>query len=99
MKFFISDSAYDDLRETAHFYEAQEAGMSERFVRFIWNELEQILDCAGTHRRAGKYHRVLVQKYHIGIFYLIHDDTVDIRRVIDLRRDPRWIRRELKRSL
>ena len=99
MKLLVSERVYSDLHEAMLFYEAQEPGVGRRFLAYMTDEIDHLSNYLGTHGRAGKYHRALVQKYHTGIFYLIKEDTLEIRRVIDLRRDPKWIRRELKRSL
>lgn len=99
MKVIVRESVYSDLRETVLFYEAQEKGVGRAYLAHMLTEIDQLPDFAGTHGRSGKFYRALVQKHHTAIFYTLTDDLLDIRRVIDLRRCPKWIRGELKRSL
>ena len=99
MKVIVRESVYSDLRETVLFYEAQEQGIGLTYLAHMLNEIEHLPNFAGTHSRVGKFYRALVKKHHTAIFYILTNDLLDIRRVIDLRRNPKWIRRALKRSL
>jgi plasmid stabilization system protein ParE len=98
MKVIVRESVYEDLRETVLFYEAQEKGVGQAYLACMFGEIDQLANFAGTHGRSGKFYRAIVQKHHTAIFYILTEDLLDIRRVIDLRRHPKWIRHELKRS-
>lgn len=43
----------------------------------------------------GNYHRLLSRVFPFGIFYTIEDATAVVWAVVDLRRDPTWIRQRL----
>jgi plasmid stabilization system protein ParE len=98
MKVIVRESVYEDLRETVLFYEAQEKGVGQAYLAHMFREIDQLANFAGTHGRSGNFYRAIVQKHHTAIFYILTEDLLDIRRVIDLRRHPKWIRHELKRS-
>lgn len=42
------------------------------------------------------HHRCLATRFHAAIYYTIEDQFVLARRILDLRRDPKWIRRQLR---
>jgi hypothetical protein len=60
-------------------------------------DIEGIKISAGTHRVVYRdYHRLLGRVFPYGVFYTIENDTaIVIWAIIDLRRDPRWIRKRL----
>ena len=50
----------------------------------------------GLHPRKGQFFRALVPKFHTAIYYTLETDFVLVRRILDLRRDPKWLRRQLR---
>jgi hypothetical protein len=51
---------------------------------------------AGIHRIVyHDYHRLLSRVFPYGIFYTIEQESAIVWAVIDLRRDPAWIRAHL----
>ncbi|MEI7729930.1 MAG: hypothetical protein WCO56_10190 [Verrucomicrobiota bacterium] len=52
---------------------------------------------AGIHRVVYlDYHRLLSKVFPYGIYYTTEDEYAVVWAVIDLRRDPVWIREKLK---
>jgi len=41
------------------------------------------------------FHRALSKRFPFGVYYLVEDAVIRIYAVLDLRRDPAWIRRRL----
>lgn len=93
----ISADALADLNDGFLFYEAQQAGLGDYFATCLRADIEGLRVYAGIHRVVYRdYHRLLSRVFPYGIFYTIEGDTAVIWAVIDLRRDPEWIRARLR---
>jgi len=92
----ISEDALQDLNEGFLFYEAQEAGLGDYFVTCLRADIESLRVYAGIHRAVyGDFYRLLSRVFPYGIFYTVEGGTAVVWAVVDLRRDPAWIRRRL----
>jgi hypothetical protein len=92
----ISDDALQDLNNGFLFYEAQETGLGEYFAACLRADIEGLKVWAGIHRVIYKdYHRLLSRVFPCGIFYTLEKNAAVVWAVIDLRRDPAWIRAHL----
>ena len=93
----ISDDALQDLDDGFWFYEAQEAGLGEYFSTHLRADIEGLKVSAGIHRQMYKnYRRLLSHLFPYMIYYSINGDEAIVWAVIDCRRDPEWIRRNLE---
>jgi hypothetical protein len=81
-----------------HFYEKQSFGVGHYFLDSLISDIDSLVLYAGTHRQVGGYFRLLSQRFPFAIYYKIEDEVVRVRRVLDCRRDPSWISRQLKKS-
>jgi ParE toxin of type II toxin-antitoxin system, parDE len=90
MRIEILSDAQDDLLSEARFYERQGAGLGEYFLNALYSDIDSLLIYAGIHRALSK-------RFPYAIFYLFDRDTelVQVYRVLDLRREPSWIRKRL----
>lgn len=60
-------------------------------------DIEELKFTGGIHRITyGKFHRSLSKVFPCGIFYIAESECIIIYAVIDLRRDPKFIRRHLE---
>ena len=92
----ISDDALHDLNDGFLFYEAQQPGLGDYFASCLRADIEGLRLTAGMHRIVyHDYHRLLSRIFPFGIFYTCLDKEVVVWAVIDLRRDPGWIRARL----
>ena len=92
----ISDDALHDLNAGFLFYEAQQAGLGDYFVTCLRADIEGLRLTAGVHRVVYRdYYRLLSRIFPYGIFYTRLAEEVVVWAVIDLRRDPDWIRTRL----
>lgn len=93
----ISEDALQDLNDGFLFYEAQERGLGDYFVACLRADIEGLKISAGVHRVAYQdYHRLLSRVFPYGIFYTMEQGCAVVWAVIDLRRDPAWIREKLR---
>jgi len=87
----------DDLRRGFRFYEKQGPGLGSYFLDTLSSDIDSLLLYAGIHPNyLGKY-RARSKRFPYAIYYEIHDEIIEVRAVLDLRRDPRWIEHKIKR--
>jgi hypothetical protein len=92
----ISEEALHDLNDGFLFYEAQQRGLGDYFASCLRADIEGLRVTTGTHRVVYRdYHRLLSRIFPYGIFYTVEDDCAVVWAVIDLRRNPAWIRNKL----
>ena len=92
----ISEDALEDLNDGCLFYETQEAGLGDYFAACMRADIEGLRVSAGVHRVVYQdYHRLLSRVFPYGIFYTFEKSAAVVWAVIDLRRDPVWIREKL----
>jgi hypothetical protein len=97
IKIQISEDALQDLNDGFLFYEAQVVGLGDYFASCLKADIEGLKVSAGVHRIVyADYHRVLSRVFPYGVFYTFERDVAVVWAVIDLRRDPAWIREHLK---
>jgi plasmid stabilization system protein ParE len=95
VKVQILDLANADLLEGYRFYERQCRGVGSYFVETLFSDIESLQLYAGIHRRFFGYHRLLSKRFPFAVYYKVEGDIAQIWRVLDCRRDPTWIRRQL----
>ena len=96
MKIVIQSSALADLADGFDFYERIEPGLGGYFLDSLYSDIDSLQLYAGIHMiQFGKYHRLLSKRFPYGIYYQVKEDTVLVRAVLDLRRDPERIKRRL----
>jgi hypothetical protein len=93
----ISEDALQDLNDGYLFYEAQETGLGDYFAACLRADIEGLKVFGGSHRIVyADYHRLLSKVFPYSIFYTVEDKCAVVWAVVDLRRDPTWIRNKLK---
>lgn len=95
MRVQILDLANEDLLEGYRFYERQTRGVGSYFVETLFSDIESLQLYAGIHRRVFAYHRLLSKRFPFAVYYTVEGDLAQIWRVLDCRRHPTWIRRQL----
>jgi hypothetical protein len=100
MRIEILSDAEDDLIEGARFYERQGVGLGEYFLDSLYSDIDSLLIYAGIHRIVFGFHRALSKRFPYAIFYRFDRQTklIQVYRVLDLRRDPAWIKKQTGRA-
>lgn len=93
----ILDLAEADPLSGFGFYERQSSGVGWYFLETLHSEIESLRLYAGTHRKLPGYYRALSRRFPFAIYYRIDGEAIQIWRILDCRRDPTWIRKQLKR--
>jgi plasmid stabilization system protein ParE len=98
MRIEILSEAEEDLIAGAKFYEGQGTGLGDYFLNSLYSEVDSLLLYAGIHRVVFGFHRALAKRFPYAIFYRLEQgkELVRVYRVLDLRRDPLWIRQRLR---
>jgi plasmid stabilization system protein ParE len=97
MQVGISQEALQDLNDGYLFYETQGSGLGDYFANCLRADIDGLRVTGGIHRVVYRdYHRLLSKVFPYGIFYTMEKDrAVVVWAIIDLRRDPEWIREKL----
>jgi|SRR6516164_6532304 len=97
MRIEVLSEAENDLLSGAKFYERRGAGLGAYFLDSLYSDIDSLLLYAGIHRLMFGFHRALSLRFPYAIFYRFDREKQLIRvyRVLDLRRDPLWIRKQL----
>lgn len=94
----VLDEAEEDLREGRGFYERREPGVGDYFAAALASDIDSPRLFAGIHSVEFGFHCALSKRFPFGIYYRVEEGIVRVYAVLDLRRDPAWIRHRLGRS-
>ena len=80
--------ALEDVRQAHRWYDTEQPGLGRRFRAAVWCATAGIAE----HPRAypayyGTARRALVSRFPYGVFYEVHDRSVTVLAVLNLRRD------------
>jgi hypothetical protein len=89
-------SAIDDLVSGREFYNQQEEGVGTYFFDSLFSDIDSLVLYAGVHRIHFGYYRMLARRFPYAIYYRILSGEAVVFRVLDCRRNPRWIQRSLE---
>jgi plasmid stabilization system protein ParE len=96
MNLRILDLAEADLLSGFRFYERRSCGVGWYFLDSLSAEIESLHLYAGIHRKYLGYFRMLCRRFPCAVYYRVEGDEVQVWRVLDWRRDPGWIRKQLR---
>lgn len=98
MKVRILRSALEDLAAGREFYDLQGEGVGSYFFDSLFAEIDSLVLYSGIHRVQFGHHRLLARRFPYAIYYRVTGGEAVVHRVLDCRRDPRWVRRALEKS-
>jgi plasmid stabilization system protein ParE len=87
--------ALEDMAGGRHFYDQQSTGLGDYFFDSLFADIDALALYAGIHSRHYGFFRSLAKRFPYAIYYQIIREEVVVFRVLDCRRDPKWIRRNL----
>ena len=65
------------------------------FVDSLLSDIESLRLFHGIHKMDFGFHRMLSNRFPFGIYHDLTEASVEVYAVLDLRKDPFWIRAEL----
>ena len=84
-----------DLEKAREFYETQESGAGEYFIDSILSDIGSLGLFHGIHPFHDGFYRMLASRFPFAIYYRECQEETQIFALLDLRRNPNWIREEL----
>ncbi len=96
MNIVITLSAAEDIAEGFLYYEDKEFGLGHYFETSVLSDIRSLHLYAGLHEVwFERYFRKVCDTFPYALFYRIENEHVLVYAVLDLRRDPAWIRNRL----
>lgn len=91
----VIDEAVDDLEDGKAFYESIEEGIGDYFIDCLLSDINSLRIHAGTHPTRPLLQNAL-NRFPFAIYYDVDNGIARVAAVLDMRRDPSWIRKELQ---
>ncbi len=98
MRVRVLRPALEDLAAGREFYDRQSEGVGGYFFDSVFSEIDSLVLYAGVHCVRFGYHRLLAKRFPYAVYYRIIGNEAVVYRVLDCRRDPKWIPRSLETS-
>ena len=95
MTVVVLEDAAADIESGRQFYNSFEAGVGIYFVDSIFTDLERLVSLAGIHPFHFGFRRMLCKRFPYAVYYEVEDETAFVYAILDLRRDPVWMRKQL----
>lgn len=92
----LADAA-EDLEAAREFYDTVEAGVGAYCLDSLLADLEHLGLFTGIHPLHFEFYRMLAKRFPFGIYYREHGAETQVFAILDLRRNPNWIRKELRK--
>jgi hypothetical protein len=83
--------------EAVYFMTDKSPGVGQYFVDCMLADIESLAFFHGIHRIQYGCFRMLARRFPFGIYYLETEKETRVVAVLDLRRKPSWLRKEVKR--
>lgn len=93
----ILRQATSDIKLGQSFYDELEQGVGKYFKSSILTEIDSLHLFVGIHPIRYGFYCMLAKRFPFAIYYLVEDKLAKIVAVLDLRRDPKWIRYQLNK--
>ena len=87
--------AAEDIEQARDFYDALEPGVGDYCTDSLLSDIESLALYHGIHGRQFGCYRMLAHRFPFGIYYRETATRTEVLAVLDLRRDPNWLRSEL----
>ena len=92
----VLEEAAADLAAGIAFYDAHEPGVGQYFVESLLADIASLQLHAGIHCVRLGFHRMLASRFPFAVYYDVVDNIARVAAVLDMRRDPAWLRTELE---
>jgi len=87
----------NDLLAGKKFYDLNCDGIGSYFYDSLLSDIESLFLYAGIHSKRYGFYRMLSKKFPFAVYYVIKKDAVIVTAVLDMRRNPKWIFKNLKK--
>jgi hypothetical protein len=87
-----------DLRQGKLFYDDNQQGIGDYFFDSIIADIESLSLYAGIHSKQFGLYRMLAKRFPFAVYYDVSEIAIIVIAVLDLRRNPTWLRKQLNRA-
>ncbi len=94
----VMATAEKDLWSGFNFYDQQETGLGDYFLRLLRSDIAGLKLTGGIHSKRGELWRAKSKKFPHWIYYVLKENVVYVLMVIDARQDPSKIQECEKRG-
>ncbi len=91
----VLEEAAGDLEAGRAFYDERQLGIGRYFIDSLISDLESLRLYGGIHSIHFGFHRALSRRFPFAIYYDVTDEIIRVAAILDMRRYPAWIRKEL----
>jgi len=91
----VLEEAARDLDAGMLFYDEIEHGVGLYFIDSLLADIESLRLFGGIHREQFGFYRLLSKRFPFAIYYDVMEEYVRVAAILDMRRNPAWIREEL----
>lgn len=91
----ILEEATQDIEQARDSYNEQEQGVGDYFSDSITTDILKLQRLSGIHAQHFEFFRMLGSTFRFGIYYRERDNDTQVIAILYLRRNPKWIRRQL----
>ena len=91
------EEAAKDLDAGKAFYDFNEEGIGLYFIDSLLSDIESLRIRVGIHSRKFGFYRMLSKRFPFAVYYDIDGSIARVAAILDMRRDPAWIRKELEK--
>ncbi|HBE22513.1 MAG TPA: hypothetical protein DDW21_03505 [Verrucomicrobiales bacterium] len=95
-KVILLDEAVADLEVGRNFYDAKEEGIGAYFVTSLLSDITSLNLYAGIHPIHFDLHRMLSKRFPFAVYYDLVTDLTRVVAVLDMRQNPKSIRKAPK---
>lgn len=92
----LLDEAIDNLKVGSIFYDSQQVGVGSYFLNSLLSDISSLEIYSGIHPVRFDYFRMLSKRFPFAVYYEIVSDVSRVVAVLDMRRDPKSIRKILE---
>lgn len=96
-KVVVLERAKADFLDGMDFYERQDPGAGDYFAARVHDAVDSLAQYHGIHPRRYGLFCAFVPKFHHGILYRDMANSVEVVAIFDMRRNPAWIEKQLRR--
>lgn len=83
-----------DIEQAGDFYDELEPGIGDYCADSLVADIESLTLHHGIHSRHFGFYLMLADRFPFGVYYRETETETQVFAVLDLRRDPNWIRKE-----
>ena len=94
----LSDVA-QDLNKGKEFYDLKGPGVGDYFWDSLMADIKSLIIFSGIHVIKNGYYRMSAKRFPYSIYYTVDKEVAYVITVLPMRKDPLWIKDQLKERM